>query len=136
MPSCCRGVAYMALQALSKKIPFEDHLFNIPGDQVLLEYHRRLVVLGQRPAMPDTLIHEGKQAWNVALACLHNVDTARPRMQDVREAIQDIISNRDAELNTRLERWKLRAKTAEENELARKRLEKLMDIKNPDKTVD
>lgn len=120
MPSCCRGVAYMALQALSKKIPFEDYLLNIPGDQVLLEYHRLLVVLGQRPAMPDALTHAGKQAWNVALACLHNVDTARPRMQDVCEAIQDITSNRDVELNAGLERWKLQAQTAEQNELARK----------------
>ncbi|KAG8901405.1 hypothetical protein FRC00_007331 [Tulasnella sp. 408] len=123
----------LIVHALSKKIPFEDHLLNIPGDQVLLEYHRRLVVLGQRPAMPDALTHAGKQAWNVAIACLHNVDTARPRMQDVHEAIQDIISYRDAELNTRLERWKLQAQTAEQTELARRALE---GLKDPDKVFD
>lgn len=68
--------------------------------------------------MPANLSHAGVQTWSVGLACLHNAVDARPTMEDVHHAMQDILAGRDLELTARLERWKTDAEAAVRGEVS------------------
>ncbi|KAG8994732.1 p21 protein (Cdc42 Rac)-activated kinase [Tulasnella sp. 427] len=95
------GIAIM--HTLMRRLPFQELLKDVADIQG--GYYQLFVLENRRPPIPAGLTTAGTMAWSVALACISNAEVARPEMEEVRNAMQDVISTRREALNARLTHW-------------------------------